>query len=1609
MTGPAASARTSASLFAALLLLSLAPRSWAGFTQNDVTTGDTQSDVALFDCNDDGRLDYVYSNRGGSSPVGQSSVLRNDGGSPPTFTSVSVPESVATYRTLAVGDFNRDGLVDVAFAGATGGNNVRVWISSGNCTFGLGWGAASAKNFFRMATGDLDNDGALDLIVADGVSSTNSLEIYYGDGAGGFSPVTTIGAMTHYIPRLADLNQDGRLDIVMGVGTAPSIRVWRNDTNHAYTLLNLPDAGLGVIPRSLTVADLDNDGRIDAAHGHNANPGGWAVYRSTSAEFGFAVTYSSAGLTAVNGGNVHLDAADYDADGYRDLLFAQGYNLNSYPALKVVRSTTPATGFHLALKSANAYGQGAAWGDVTGDGRLDASAGSSGGTLGAGPAAPVIKYDADTGQSIRQPPNPPTSGFSFTATGSTFTFYWGDGTDPVAGSTSSYVVAIATKPMTVSALTSTTTWPSKLTISGGGTFNLSPAYGTPFQPMLMTRAANGDNRLIMVLNPAATYYWRVATINTGNKRSEWSAEQSTLGGLPAPTVNGFLMVGRSSSTVGWNLTSGATGYTLYGSTESLSPPVTVWASSRTVGNAVTTATVYTPALDPNTTYYFFVRAHHPGENSLYSAAVATATLAARPLSAASTFSAVAGDGFTLTWLSTGNPLAVTTYTVVLSTASDFNVWATSVTLSTAPAEGPSATFTGLEGLTLYYAQVRAVNHNGVPTDYTSLGSTTTLIKTPGGLEFEGVFASSITASWVLSNGATGYTLAASTEAQNPPVTVWASSTTAGNAVTTATVFTPALEANTTYYLFVRSNAEGVSSAFSAAVSTSTLAKAPASAAQAFLGVHATSMTIAWSANGNPVSKTSYTVVLSPETPYPNSNAGNVSLSTAPAGSSLSATLTGLSGATTYYLFIAAVNHNSVPTSYVALGSSRTTTIPKTWLGTGGDKLWHTAANWDPSGAPTASDAVTIDLAESVSVAAGGASISFASLTLGKADGSRASNVTIATTTLQAGSVTIYRGAGLTQSTTHQLVFANVTMHSGSSMTHVSESVKISSVAIRTTGTFDLQAGATIAVQLLGYQGGAPDAAGSGPGGGGTDTANKEGGGGAGHGGAGGAGVGAPGGAAGASYGSQPAPVALGSGGGGSGNTGVGGDGGGAVHIEAATVKLNGAIWAWGESAAAVSGTNVGGGGGGSGGSVYIDADNFSGTGTIDADGGAGGESSNTGDGGGAGGGRVSIAIANSGTTCDISVSTSGGAAFGTAGAGAGGTYVFNQVLAGPAGFSGSNPAASSIDWSWSLSAGGKEYQLYSSTGAAGASPMSPALGDTAVSYTTTDLSPNTTYGLYVRVRGCGATPGDSSVASVPTLANPPATAVTTFTAVHQTSMTVAWTRNSNPVGITTYTVVLTTSSSYPNSDEGNVTLSTAPAGASLAATLTGLASNTLYYLFIAAINHAGTSTSYTALGSATTNPAGTVGVTVTLDPYDFESVVMNSTTHSTRAITVTNTGDVSADFSLHANTTTVNSPWTLAHTVGTGAGFDRLLLQGAFASGAPSSSDFEAFTTVISTTTRAASATVYTIDGSYTGAAVPASAGRSLWFKLTLPTSTSLGNPPGQQEITITVTADQSP
>ncbi|MBI2363267.1 MAG: hypothetical protein HYV15_07795, partial [Elusimicrobia bacterium] len=328
------------------------------------------------------------------------------------------------------------------------------------------------------------------------------------------------------------------------------------------------------------------------------------------------------------------------------------------------------------------------------------------------------------------------------------------------------------------------------------------------------------------------------------------------------------------------------------------------------------------ALVPNTEYFFKAKARNSvGVETGESGAFSTYTLAAVPAQHGTPFPEVFLSSVGVQWLANNNPVGPTKYRLHASTASDFNIAASS---AVADWDAVLSTYAvGLAGNTTYYFRVQARNALEVQTSYLVVGQAATTPFPPASAlsTFSAVFGTTLDLSWGANGNGPGTLYEAVVSTEPLPNALTNVSVTTRPAGALSVTLTPLLS-NATYYAAVRAiSHSGAPTAFVALGSTVTRVNPPVTAASTFSAVASTSFTTAWGGNGNSVG-TRYEAVASTASPLDLADPANIPVSTDPYGAE-GADFSGLGANTTYYLFVAAKARTGELTPYVALGSTVT--------------------------------------------------------------------------------------------------------------------------------------------------------------------------------------------------------------------------------------------------------------------------------------------------------------------------------------------------------------------------------------------------------------------------------------------------------------------------------------------------------------------------------------------------------------------------------------------------------------------------------------------------------------------------------------------------------------
>ena len=269
------------------------------------------------DFNQDGKPDVAIGVRG--------AIVILEGHGNGSFTSGDFYDFGKSIGDITVGDFNRDGNLDVA--GSIDATFPRVFLGNGTGFFTLApdpnttYGDGSPPS--SIGSGDFDGDGSRDIVII-GPSTTSPYgfpQLLSGKGDGSFH---TGVEMPNGSVVTADLNNDGRDDmVVVGQGSA-----------YIIASLGQPGGTFAEVRTALrnptfaaltAIGDLNGDGKKDLIIAGYQELEVWLG--SGDGHFSYnGVRIDTAGL-AINNYYRSAVIVDYDGDGHNDLLLTSLYDV----------------------------------------------------------------------------------------------------------------------------------------------------------------------------------------------------------------------------------------------------------------------------------------------------------------------------------------------------------------------------------------------------------------------------------------------------------------------------------------------------------------------------------------------------------------------------------------------------------------------------------------------------------------------------------------------------------------------------------------------------------------------------------------------------------------------------------------------------------------------------------------------------------------------------------------------------------------------------------------------------------------------------------------------------------------------------------------------------------------------------------------------------------------------------------------------------------------------------------------------------------------------------------------------------------------------------------
>lgn len=301
-----------------------APYPWEHDVAQDLVSLPTNHSPAptVVDWNDDGRADLVVGLRSASQHGGVAVALRKVDGTLAPLTSAFTSGNVSSvigfmlYARPAVVDWNGDGAKDLLFGTYYGNKGV-------------------------VACTNVGTDAAPEIHGAD------CAQLYTDSSA--LVGITTGSTIAYTSPEVVDWDLDGDLDLLVGTGSDTStlnekmVRLYRNVGTATAPVLDDPET---VVSKSTTsglafenyyeptVVDINDDGKRDlliAGSRSGTSGTNFLLRQCLNTGTDAAPTFSSCSYMVLPGlvNNV-VDAADWDGDGYLDLLrgFHSGFIAN---------------------------------------------------------------------------------------------------------------------------------------------------------------------------------------------------------------------------------------------------------------------------------------------------------------------------------------------------------------------------------------------------------------------------------------------------------------------------------------------------------------------------------------------------------------------------------------------------------------------------------------------------------------------------------------------------------------------------------------------------------------------------------------------------------------------------------------------------------------------------------------------------------------------------------------------------------------------------------------------------------------------------------------------------------------------------------------------------------------------------------------------------------------------------------------------------------------------------------------------------------------------------------------------------------------------------------
>ncbi|MGD0796811.1 MAG: FG-GAP-like repeat-containing protein [Acidobacteriaceae bacterium] len=321
-------------------------------------TGSDPYSIATGDFNRDGIPDLAIANDNSNTLT----ILMGKGDG--TFTTSAVsPATGSGPISIAVGDFNGDGIPDLAVASFYS-NTVTILLGNGDGTFTQSANPPTGSYPISIAVGDFNADGIPDLAVVNEDSNTVTILLGNGDGtfASAASPATGSNPKSVAV---GDFNGDGIPDLAVANELGYTVTILLGNGDGTFAPAASPATGSD--PTSVAVGDFNGDGKADLAVAN--------VYSSMTILLGNGDgTFTEAASPSAGNEPLSVVVGDFNGDGKVDLAVSNFYSNN----VTVLLGNGDGTFTPGASPATGSYPAGIVAADLNGDGIPDLAVANSG-------------------------------------------------------------------------------------------------------------------------------------------------------------------------------------------------------------------------------------------------------------------------------------------------------------------------------------------------------------------------------------------------------------------------------------------------------------------------------------------------------------------------------------------------------------------------------------------------------------------------------------------------------------------------------------------------------------------------------------------------------------------------------------------------------------------------------------------------------------------------------------------------------------------------------------------------------------------------------------------------------------------------------------------------------------------------------------------------------------------------------------------------------------------------------------------------------------------------------------------------------------------------------